>query len=455
MPGRGKNHTETGQGTGGIGVWVGMGIGGGMEFGQDIGHCFAGKVEGGLARGVYHTLLAEAEVCISRLTVQRQDGSLPLLSLPGFSDDIARLRPVAERLADLCDDLVILGTGGSNLGAKALTGASPAGAGPVLHFPDNLDGGEFRDMLEFLNPARTGFLVISKSGSTAETLSQAIVVIGWLRDRLSPGAVGGHVVAITEPGDNPLRRLAARWNIECLDHDPGLGGRFSVLSLVGLLPLMVQGMDIAAVRDGALPVLESCLKDPEAPPVAGAAVMVGLMQSGGIGAHVLLPYASRLKNLTLWHRQLVAESLGKDGMGITPLDALGPVDQHSQLQLWLDGPADKMFTLITIEDGYSGPPIDLALCGDDPALDYLSGRGIGDVVAAEARATRETLIAKGRPLRHITLPAVTPAAMGALFMHFMLETIIAAHLLGIDPFDQPAVETGKRLTRHYLRDGRG
>jgi glucose-6-phosphate isomerase len=166
-----------------------------------------------------------------------------------------------------------------------------------------------------------------------------------------------------------------------------------------------------------------------------------------------MPYLDRLERFAMWYRQLWAESLGKEGKGTTPIRALGPVDQHSQLQLYLDGPKDKLFTIVMGPAAGAGPRITARATGDDPELSYLKGRTIGDLVEAEQRATAETLIQNGRPTRIIRIGRVDEAVMGGLFMHFMLETMIAAHLMEIDAFDQPAVEQGKVLTRQYLKEG--
>ncbi len=168
-------------------------------------------------------------------------------------------------------------------------------------------------------------------------------------------------------------------------------------------------------------------------------------------ANVMLPYADRLARFGAWYVQLWGESLGKDGEGTTPVAALGPVDQHSQLQLYLDGAPQHLVTVIRAACAGAGPRVapDLAeLAG----AGYLAGRTAGDLVAAQQRAIPEALIDAGRPMRSIDLERLDEAALGALMMHFMLETILAAHLLGVDPFDQPAVESGKVLTRRYLAE---
>jgi glucose-6-phosphate isomerase len=225
-----------------------------------------------------------------------------------------------------------------------------------------------------------------------------------------------------------------------------------VLTNVGLLPAAVLDLDIAAIRTGAAtalaPVLER--RAPSAVPAAvGAALAVALAERGGKSVSVMMAYADRLELFTRWYVQLWAESLGKDGKGTTPVAALGPVDQHSQLQLFIAGPRDKLVTVITTAAAGIGPRMsaDLARLAGEPDL---AGRTIGDLVAAEGRATAETLAKNGCPVRTIHLERLDEASMGELLMHFMLETIIAARLLGVDPFDQPAVEEGKVLAKRYL-----
>jgi glucose-6-phosphate isomerase len=176
---------------------------------------------------------------------------------------------------------------------------------------------------------------------------------------------------------------------------------------------------------------------------------VSLAETRGKTISVLMGYADRLERFARWYVQLWAESLGKDGKGTTPLGALGPVDQHSQLQLFIAGPRDKLFTVITVDVAGRGPIIDseLAARAGEPGF---GGKTIGDLVAAQGRATADTLAKNGCPVRAIHLDRLDERTLGELLMHFMLETIIAAHLLGVDPFDQPAVEEGKILAKRYL-----
>jgi glucose-6-phosphate isomerase len=415
----------------------------------------------GLDSTRYESILAKTGEALEGLRARHADGSLPLLRLPETRDDLALLKPVAEAYQSQFDDVVLLGTGGSSLGGKTICRLADCGFGPrpgtpKIHFFDNVDPHSIQALLSSVALHRTGFLVVSKSGSTAETLTQFFICFQAAREALGDAAAG-HFTAITEPGDNVLRRLATQHGMAVLDHDPGVGGRYSALSLVGLLPAMIAGLDPAAIRAGAAgvlaPVLEGASPD-SVEPAVGAALSIGLASENQVSTTVVMPYVDRLADFGLWFRQLWAESLGKNGKGTTPVNALGTVDQHSQLQLYLDGPRDKMFTVMMLDCAGDGPAVDPVLADDD-SLSYLAGKTIGDLMDAEQRATAQTLISNNRPTRIFRLETLDETMMGALMMHFMLETIIAAHLLGVDPFDQPAVEEGKILTRQYLAENGG
>jgi glucose-6-phosphate isomerase len=190
----------------------------------------------------------------------------------------------------------------------------------------------------------------------------------------------------------------------------------------------------------------------DSPPAVGAALNVALARDKGIAAVVLMVYADALAPFAAWFVQLWGESLGKGGHGTVPVRALGTTDQHSQLQLYLDGPRDKFLTLVVIDRAGTGRALDPSLA-PDPSIAYFAGRTLGDLMEAEQRATAEVLIGAGRPTRVIRLPRLDEAALGALLMHFMVETILVTEMLGIDAFDQPAVELGKVLTRRYLAGG--
>ncbi|MGD1933472.1 MAG: glucose-6-phosphate isomerase [Candidatus Phaeomarinobacter sp.] len=411
--------------------------------------------DGGITSDQFADGLTAAEPALEAVRKQYTDGALPLLHLPERRDDMADMERLAVHLSKDATDIVVLGIGGSSLGAKALAqlafDATPAQshAEPRVHFFENLDPHTFERALTALDLRTTRFLLVSKSGGTAEPLMQAHAAKAALEAAGGGSDLAHHFAAITEPTDNAVRRYVEGLGGPVIEHDPGVGGRFSVLSNVGLLPAMLLGLDVVAIREGAARVLAPVLSGADAravAPAAGAAMQVALANHAGAAASVILAYSDRLERFGLWYRQLWAESLGKDGQGTIPATGIGPVDQHSQLQLYLAGPADKAYTVMSVGSAGAGPRVTTT----DAALDYLNGKTMGDLLDAEYRATVETLKANNRPVRTIDIPVLDETAMGALMMHFMLETIIAAHLMGGDPFDQPAVEEGKILARQYL-----
>ena len=380
-------------------------------------------------------------------------GRLPLLHLPEARKDLDGVKNFAAHVAEHFDDFIVLGTGGSNLGAKALFALNHKGLNQSLfgircHFFDNVDPITFQALMGGFDPSRAFILSVSKSGETAETVSQTILLLDWL---LSAGLrPADHVAVLTEPKRSPLTALAARFQLRSFDHDPLIGGRFSVLSIVGLIPALVAGIDAVKVRQGSWSVLEPVLAGAapaEVMAARGAALSVTHAQANR-NQTVLLPYADQLADFGLWYRQLWAESIGKDGLGTTPIRAMGTVDQHSQLQLYLDGPSDKLFTFIEVAQQKVLPPLNNDLLDED--LAYLRGKSLDDLLVAECQASADTLAAKGHPVRTILVDEVSAFTMGQLMMHFILETILSAHLWGIDAFDQPAVEAIKIRTRQVL-----
>ena len=428
-----------------------------MLYRQDISGCLLERIGAlGLGAGELGAFLERTRPSLDRLRDQHGKGSEPLLAISARRDDLKALTPLAEEFRRF-GHVVVLGIGGSSLGGQTLYALADRGFGPKpgaprLHFMENIDPGSFEALLRNIDLTRTGVIVISKSGGTAEPLAQFGIVLEALRGAVGKKSAAERCLALTEAKDNVLRRLARRESIRLVDHDPDIGGRFSVLSNVGVLPALIAGLDAEALRRGAEAVLSETLaaKTPRAAPAAmGAAVSVGLAELHSLRTAVLMPYADQLAYFGLWYRQLWAESLGKNGKGTTPIRAVGVVDQHSQLQLYLAGPGDKFYTLILMPRAGTGGRVAPESAADE-AIAYLVHRSMGDLLDAEQRATLETLAANGRPVRAITIPQLDEHTIGALMMHFMLETIIAADLLGVNPFDQPAVEEGKRLARDYL-----
>jgi glucose-6-phosphate isomerase len=434
---------------------------------QSIEGCLESEIgSAGLSRAALDTNLAKLGPRLASLRDAYAQATLPLLRVPEWREDIDAARAALQRLTQGARTLVFFGTGGSSLGGQTLAqlggwcipGDDKHGseARPRTRFYDNLDARTLELALSGLDLKSTRFVVISKSGGTPETLVQALAALDAVREAGLADRIPELFLAVTEPktpgAKNGLRALCEQFAIPVLDHDPNIGGRFSSLTNVGLLPALARGLDVVALREGAGAVVQTMLqaKSPgEFAPALGAAVAIGLAKERGIRANVMLPYSDRLSRFAAWYVQLWGESLGKQGEGTTPVAALGPVDQHSQLQLYLDGAPQHFITVVREDCANRGPRIaaDLAKIAH---ADYLAGHAAGDLVAAQQRAIPEALIKTGRPVRTIDIGSLDEGALGALMMHFMLETILAAHLLGVDPFDQPAVESGKILTRRYL-----
>ncbi len=423
---------------------------------QTIDGCMADVIgDAGLTPAQLNEWLAKADWGLGLLRKGHRDGSLPLVLLPERRDDVPMIEDRASHHRERADTVVVLGTGGSSLGGQALysladAGFGPSGDSPRIVFLDNIDPHTFDHLFRSVDLARTDFIVISKSGGTAETLAQAIVCIEALLEGEDEANIGDHFTVITEPKPSPLSTLAQHYGMAVLPHDRGIGGRYSALSVVGLLPAAIAGLDPVNIRSGAESVVADILSGDRCPAALGAAVQCGLTKVSGVTASILMPYSDRLAALGLWYRQLWAESLGKNGEGTLPVRAVGAVDQHSQLQLYLDGPRDKLFSVVQGPVAGTGRVMRAALAGDKGDLGYLDGRSMGDLFDVMQRATPDTLIKNGCPTRILSLDRVDEDGLGALLMHFMAETIIAAGMLGVDPFDQPAVEQGKVLARQYL-----
>lgn len=435
-----------------------------MLYRQDISGLMAATIgrKGALDSGM-EAALKRADRALVTLRRWHVEGHLALFQLPSRRDDLAACRAASDRLLKGAKDVVLLGAGGSSLGAQALAqfagwrlpGLSPFGTGAKevrFHFFDNLDPFTLQEALKELNFKTTRVLAVSKSGGTPETVLQLLVTIEAMQ---KAGADPGKcIVVLTEPdkGRNAIRQIAQKNGMMILDHDPGVGGRYSVLSNVGMLPAIMFGLDPQALRRGAAEVLSPVLQGAparEVAPAMGAAAIHAVNAASPLSAVVMMPYSDRLRLFSAWFAQLWAESLGKQGKGAQPVAAAGPVDQHSQMQLFLDGPSDKLLTVISVSAQGEGPRVPKRY-SRDPLIGYLAGRTAGDLVSCQSRATAQTFIRNGRPVRAIAFDTLDDRAFGALLMHFMLETIVSGLMMDIDPFDQPAVEQGKALTREYL-----
>lgn len=455
-------RSEEGQGEGGNPLLVTTPF-----YKHSIAGCLADTIgESGLNAAELDKWLGLADAAIARLRAQYEDGSLAILRIAEAREDIATAEAAFEQLVQDARTVVFFGTGGSSLGGQTfaqfggwnIPGDAVRGqrSRPRTRFYDNLDPRTLKMALERLDLGSSRFVITSKSGGTAETLTQAIVLIDALQKAGLEGDISQRILGLTEPRTqgrkNGLRDLFEKYDIPMIEHHTGIGGRYSCLTNVGLLPAIARGLDPVEIRQGAQSVIDALLNCEEArefAPAVGAAVAIGLHVDRQMPVSVMMPYGDRMGRFAAWYAQLWGESLGKGGRGSTPLAALGPVDQHSVLQLFMDGPKDHFLTFVRDRLEGEGDVIDpenARLAN----LDYLAGKTIGDLVSAQQAAVPKALTGAGRPVRTIDFEELHENAMGALVMHFMIETIIAGALLELDPFDQPAVEEGKRLARDIL-----
>jgi glucose-6-phosphate isomerase len=434
-------------------------------------HSIAGCLESaigrhGLSAAELSRWLGPLGAALAALQDDYRSHRLPQLRIAEETADLAAAEAALRTLSLGAETIVFFGVGGSSLGGQALAqlgGWNIPGVAsewqkrrPRTRFYDNLDGATLASALASFDLAATRFVVISKSGCTPETLVQALAVLAAAKLAGLEARMREMFLGVTEPAStgrqNGLRALFEAHGIPLLDHHPGIGGRYSVFTNVGLLPAMARGLDARAVRAGASDVVGALMATASPrgfAPAEGAAIAVALARERGVRAHVLMPYSDRLGRFAHWFAQLWAESLGKGGEGTLPIACLGPLDQHSRLQLFMDGPREYLISFVRTPSAGVGPriPHELAACA---GVDYLAGHTAGDLVAAQAMAVAEALAQAGRAVRTFDLPVLDERSVGALMMHFMLETILAARLIGVDPFDQPAVELAKDITRRRV-----
>ena len=348
--------------------------------------------------------------------------------------------------------LVVIGIGGSDLGARTIWQAlGDPKKGMWVTFVSNPDPEAVHGYTgagTWWN--HTALCVISKSGTTLETLSIFLTLRKGLIETVGEKKHKERVVVITEVGENPLHQMALENSYAILPHPENIGGRFSVLSVVGLFPAACGGVDIKKLLAGAKWVEQSRrTQGTKHAAIKFAALHYLALTQHNQPNHVLMPYAEWLGAFGMWFRQLWAESLGKDRQGPTPIAGLGPTDQHSQLQLYVDGPKDKVVTFLSVDTFRRH--VNVPKFSDLPkSLSYLSGLDMESIMQAEKQGTEHALTKAGRPNGTLRMPSLTPEALGALFQFFMIATATLGELLGVDPYNQPGVEEGKRETKRLL-----
>ncbi len=405
----------------------------------------------GLSRSQFTALAPKTKAAHEALTTAHASGKLGFMKLPEDHAAKDAVKAVAKELQGQFEDQLVLGIGGSSLGGKALFTAlchpfhnllpRAKRQGLRTFFPDNSDGTTFASLMEIVDVSKAAIVAITKSGGTAETWAQLL----YLQDKLGAAAMKKQVVAVTDPSRGALRAVATAQGWRNLPVPGIVGGRYSVLTAVGLLPAAAAGIDVDQLFAGAAAMARRCASDQlfENPAYLLGTALFLFDKERGRPLHVLMPYADALRETGDWFVQLWAESLGKNSHGPTPLRAVGATDQHSLLQLLMEGPNDKVTVFVAIEQ----PRIDLSIprgFEDQPDVKYLNGIKFHTLLTAEQQATAAALAAAGRPSITVTLPKLDAFAMGELMMLLEIATGFAGSLYGIDPYDQPGVEAGKR-----------
>jgi len=419
----------------------------------------------GLTRAQLSELAKRFPAVQDEVRARRADGEYGFYALADQDETVRGITQFAGGVGQAFSHVLVLGIGGSALGTRALLNALRAPAWnelddegrefyPRLTILENVDPSTVRGALRRIDPRKVLVNVVSKSGGTAETMAQYLVVRAWLEEALGP-AVHSHLVFTTDPARGALRDIATREGIATLEVPPEVGGRFSVLSPVGLLPAALIGVDVLKLVAGARRAVERAEATDLLRNVAALYAGLHWAADAQLGAriNVLMPYSDRLREFAEWYRQLWAESLGKrvDRRGAevfagpTPLAAVGATDQHSQVQLFMEGPFDKVITLVRIER--HGEDVTIPSRSDLPAdAAYLPGHTLGGLLNAECDATAGALARMGRMHAVLRLAEINDETVGELLMFFQLATGYAGAWYGVNPFDQPGVELGKRLT---------
>jgi len=408
----------------------------------DIGNALASVASPGVSRDALDRLDDRVARAHDRIAAGRADDEhgYAALNLPERVDPDA-IRAAVAPFED-AETLLVAGIGGSALGAATLSAALESDVD--AYYLDNVDPAHTRDLLDRIDLSNAVLNVVSRSGTTAETLANFLVV----RDAMARAGVDWTERTVVTTGESGnLRDLAAKHDLPAIEVPDGVPGRFSALSTVGLVPAAIQGLDLDALLAGGRDVsLAGSLFESPAYAYGAAAYALDVR---GASVNAMLPYAEALDTYAEWFAQLWAESLGKDGLGQAPARALGATDQHSQLQRYRAGPRDTMVTFVRPEErpDLSIPETDLE------GLSYLSGTGLADLIDAEFEATEASLAAAGRPNVRIEIDRIDARSLGRLLYGMEAACILAGELYGIDTFVQPAVEWGKRATLGLLGGG--
>lgn len=379
---------------------------------------------------------------------QKNQGFYTVVDNEKFADEVIDF---AAKVKGKYDDVVVLGIGGSALGPICLHQSLKhlhKNDQPQLYVLDNIDPILIKQTEDVINLKKTLFVVISKSGDTPETIAQYF----YFRDLINKKGLEAdeHFVFVTDAENGLLRKISKEEKIPSFEIPENIGGRFSVLTTVGLLPAALIGIDVKKLIKGAREIRDTFYSDSVEKnlPFQLAAMQYSLSLEGK-NINVLMPYSQKLIRFADWYRQLLAESTGKKNTGLTPVNALGATDQHSQSQLYNEGPNDKFFIFIKVED--FGLDVEIpAIYPEESSVLYLKGVSFKKLIHTEQEGTTRSLTQNGRPNITITIDSVNEETLGGMFMLFECATAFLGEFFGINAFDQPGVELSKKITKQLL-----
>lgn len=434
------------------------------EIKMDINHLMADMLghQYGISREMIEGKSHQASLAYQAVDKARGTGWLGWTELPYNQDEIVEdMLKTAETVRERFEAFVVLGIGGSALGPIAVHQAlnhlhyndlkDDKRGGPRFYVEDNIDPERMKALLDIIDVKKTCFNIITKSGGTAETMSQYLIISELLKKEIGADW-HEHIIATTDKEKGNLIKLAKKEGFKLFYVPSSVGGRFSELSPVGLLPAAVCGIDIKGMLEGARAMDKRCKEEEvwKNPALLQAVIQYIAMEELGVNIQVMMPYADSLKFMADWFCQLWAESLGKNvsrkgmalNVGQTPVKSLGVTDQHSQLQLYTEGPYDKIITFLRVENFRTTTPIAHG-CEDFPDVAFLGGKTLNQLIEAEYQGTQYALLRSGRMSQTIVFPEVNAHTIGQFLYFYELVTAYAGELLDIDAFNQPGVEESK------------
>ena len=370
--------------------------------------------------------------------------TLPALNIIFNEKNLIKTIDIVKKFGSNKEKIILFGTGGSNLGARSLHNINDRKKIDI-EFYDNVDPVTFQKSFVATNFKKTGFIIISKSGNTPETLAQFATLYEIAAQTSNIDQFLSNILIITEFKDSALYKISKEKNCLTLEHNNKIGGRFSVFSNVGIVPAILSGLNISELYSGASDVLSN---SQNFSPLNLAKYLLS-KKNNRFTSNVLMTYSDNLYFFGKWYLQLWAESIGKDNKGITAIHSVGTTDQHSQLQLYLDGPKDKFFTFITTKHKDKGLSLHNKTMIENDSK-YLVGKKMGDLMEAEQKATLDSFIKNNFCLRQINIPEINEFSIGKLTALSIMETVASCLYFEVNPYDQPAVEQGKILTKKYL-----